>query len=110
MKESYGEGLASHTGPESCAGRRKAAGEALTGVHASQVLSPENGSYSRVPTQSPNAEATPPALLSRDAAGPGGVLDPERAWKHPTWELGDPTSVCESAPADRIEKSKDVRQ
>ena len=31
MKESYGEGLASHTGPESCVGRRKAAGEALTG-------------------------------------------------------------------------------
>ena len=41
MKESYGEGLASHTGPESCVGRRKAAGEALTGVHADQPLSSE---------------------------------------------------------------------
>jgi RNA-directed DNA polymerase len=41
MKESYGEGLASHTGPESCVGRRKAAGEALTGVHADQTLSSE---------------------------------------------------------------------
>ena len=41
MKESYGEGLASHTGPESCVGRRKTAGEALTGVHADQPLSSE---------------------------------------------------------------------
>lgn len=41
MKESYGEGLASHTGPESCVGRRKVAGEALTGVHAGQPLSSE---------------------------------------------------------------------
>ncbi len=41
MKESYGEGPASHTGPESCVGRREAAGEALTGVHADQPLSSE---------------------------------------------------------------------
>jgi hypothetical protein len=27
----YGEGVATHTGPESCAGDREAAGEALTG-------------------------------------------------------------------------------
>ena len=31
MKESYGEGPANHTGPESCADGRKPAGEALTG-------------------------------------------------------------------------------
>ncbi len=41
MKEPYGEGLASHTGPESCAVGRKAFGEALTGVHADQPLSSE---------------------------------------------------------------------
>ena len=41
MKESYGEGPASHTGPESCADGRKAAGEALTGEDAGQVLSSE---------------------------------------------------------------------
>jgi len=41
MREPYGEGLASHTGPESCAGRREAAGEALTGAHAGQVFSCE---------------------------------------------------------------------
>jgi group II intron reverse transcriptase/maturase len=42
MKESYIEGLASHNGPESCAGNRKITGEALTGVRAGRVLSREN--------------------------------------------------------------------
>ena len=41
MKVSYGEGLATHTGSESCIGVRKGAGEALTGVRAGQVLSRE---------------------------------------------------------------------
>jgi hypothetical protein len=41
MKEPYGEGLASHTGSESCVGSRKAEGEALTGVQAGGVSSRE---------------------------------------------------------------------
>ena len=40
-ESSCGEGIASHTGPESCVGSRKAAGEALTGERAGQPLSPE---------------------------------------------------------------------
>src|SRR5260370_17653231 len=39
MKEPYGEGLASHTGSESCAYSRKAGSEALTGAHAGGGLS-----------------------------------------------------------------------
>ena len=41
MKVSYGEGVATHTGSESCIGVRKGAGEALTGVRTGQVLSRE---------------------------------------------------------------------
>ena len=41
MKESYGEGVATHTGPESCVGIRKGVGEALTGGRAGWVLSRE---------------------------------------------------------------------
>ena len=41
MKESHGKGPASHPGPESCDGDRKAAAEALTGENADQVLSCE---------------------------------------------------------------------
>jgi hypothetical protein len=41
MEESYGEGPASHTGPESCGGVREDAAETLTGVHTGQPLSRE---------------------------------------------------------------------
>jgi len=41
MEVSYGEGLASHTGPESCADAREGRGEALTGERAGRVLSRE---------------------------------------------------------------------
>ena len=42
MQESRGEGLASHSDPESCVGGREAGGEALTGAHTGRVLSREN--------------------------------------------------------------------
>ena len=41
MSESYRKDLASHPGPESCVCIGNGAGEALTGVHAGQVLSCE---------------------------------------------------------------------
>ena len=41
MKEPYGEGVASHTGPESCGCIREDAVEALTGVRAGRVFSRE---------------------------------------------------------------------
>ena len=40
MKELYGEGLATHTDPESCAGSREGTGEALTGAHAGRAIEP----------------------------------------------------------------------
>ena len=55
MQESYRKGLASHLGPESCAGGRKAAGEALTGAHPGQPLSCEINT-SGVPTRLSDAE------------------------------------------------------
>ena len=42
MKESYVEGLAAHSGPESCVVARKGRGEALTGVRAGRVSSRES--------------------------------------------------------------------
>jgi RNA-directed DNA polymerase len=42
MKESYGEGVAIHTGPESCGAARKGVAEALTGVRAGRVFSRES--------------------------------------------------------------------
>ena len=44
MKESYVEGLATHSGPESCVAAREGRCEALTGVRAGRVLSRERAS------------------------------------------------------------------
>ena len=41
MKESYGEGLATHTDPESCGAAREGGVEALTGARAGRVISRE---------------------------------------------------------------------
>ena len=41
MQVPYGEGVANHTAPESCAVVREGGGEALTGVRAGRVLSRE---------------------------------------------------------------------
>jgi RNA-directed DNA polymerase len=44
MRESYVEGLATHSGPESCGVHRKVSVEALTGARAGRVLSRERRS------------------------------------------------------------------
>jgi RNA-directed DNA polymerase len=50
MRESYGEGVAIHTGPESCGCGSNATAEALAGVRAGLVLSREILLKSGVPT------------------------------------------------------------
>ena len=42
MKESYGEGPATHTDPESCGATCEGGGEALTGARAGRVFSRES--------------------------------------------------------------------
>lgn len=66
MKESHGEGLASHTDPESCVCRREAAGEALTGAHADQPLSCEI-KVSGTPTLSSQAEGNTECGATRES-------------------------------------------
>ena len=45
MKESYSEGVANHTDPESCGGGSNAMAEALTGEHVGGLLSSEINSF-----------------------------------------------------------------
>jgi len=71
MKVSYGEGLAIHTGSESCIGVRKGVDEALTGERAGQVLS---------------REIEPPpckrwALRGADVVEPSGRQNRERRYR-----------------------------
>ena len=58
MQESYGEGLAAHAGPESCAVDREVGGEALTGESVSRAIEPRNVPYFRVPASYGDAWAT----------------------------------------------------
>ena len=65
MKEPHIEGIATHDGPESCAGIREGAGEALTGESAGGVSSREINT-SRVPTPFLEAEGnTDDAAIAR---------------------------------------------
>ena len=91
MRESYGEGLATHTDPESCGGVRKGISEALTGECAGRVSSHEIMDKSlRCRCGRKRQKATPAALLSQDAVGPRAVVDPVHAQKLIAQELGDP--------------------
>ena len=68
MQESYGEGVATHTGPESCVAAREGGCEALTGVRAGRVLSRERR-LSGVPTPWRKAEGHTGASPSRRRLG-----------------------------------------
>ena len=116
MGVSYGEGVASHTGPESCVVVRKDDDEALTGVRAGWVLNreiadPPSGGHFGVPTQIRGCgKATPATSLPRDVTGPRAVEDPTHVRIHHARESGEPASVCGTGPADRIGKSSDARR
>src|ERR1700675_342620 len=90
MQESYGEGRASHTGPESCAGVCKGTGEALTGGGAGRVLSRENVLTPGRRRRGDRRKAIRPASLSRDVGRSCAVEDPEQVRTHLAREPGEP--------------------
>jgi hypothetical protein len=90
MKEPHVEGPATHVGPESCAGTREGAGEALTGESAGRVLSREINTR-RVPTLFLEAEGNTGApLAAQGDPRPGAVVDPSHAWTLSARNTGDP--------------------
>jgi hypothetical protein len=116
MKESYGKGVATQTGPESCAVVRKDEGEALTGGRAGQVLSRE--------IHDPRRE--PWLLRGADAVESGGRLHPPcrqretrrnparsetlRTHRHISHGNREVRRLPATRVADRIGKSKDARR
>jgi hypothetical protein len=106
MQESYGEGVATHTGPESCAAVR----EALTGVRVGRVFSRERK-----------------LLRDADAVEEGGRPHPARRNRKTRWSPArsetpsmpghtsrenreSPWSPVADGAAGRVGKSKDVRR
>ena len=117
MKESYGEGVATHAGPESCAAARKDRGEALTGVRAGRVLSREMHaplrkwwvlrgadvleSDGRPHSARRHREARRDPARSETPSMHGTILHGNREIPRPSGAKGA---------ADRIGKSKDTRR
>jgi hypothetical protein len=115
MQESYGEGVASHTGPESCGAARKGRGEALTGERAGRAIEPRK-----------HDPVLGRVLQGADAVEVGGRLHgshrqremrhaPARSETHGMsghLSHGNREVPRSSAPvqADRIAKSKDARR
>ena len=117
MKESNSEGVAIHTGPESCAAVREGGGEALTGGRAGWVLSREIHDPGGIPWGLRGAD------VLEDGGRPHSVhrerevqRDPARSetprmpghTAHGNREIPRP-SPAEGA-GDRIGKSKDSRR
>jgi hypothetical protein len=115
MKVSYSEGLAPHTGSESCMFGGNAEREALTGVRAGQVLSREiePSSHKRW------------LLLGADALERSGRQNWERRYRETLLDLARSKALCMHAStlsgnrevpcssaredgADRVGKSKDA--
>ena len=77
MKEPYGEGLASHTGPESCVAVRKSSDEALTGGSTGWVIEPRNSGRTGAPTPSRSAEGNIGSIVTaRCYRAPRGLWTP----------------------------------
>jgi len=107
MKVSYGEGVATHTGPESCGAARKGGVEALAGERAGRVLSRERN-----------------FLRGADAVGDSGRphpvhryremrRDPARSQTPCTYgstSRGSRESPCLPEASGRVGKSIDVRR
>ena len=110
MQESYGEGLAIHTGPESCGRIRKDTIEALTGVCAGRVLSRvivDNSPERRCCRKC--RKATPVMSISQDMEGLRAVGDPVHVHKLLAQELGGPPLVLSDGGQDRATNPCGVR-
>ncbi len=78
MRVLCSEGIANHTGPESCVVHREVYGEALTGEIVGQPLSRESDNQFRVPTPLAWRKAIWMGALLRVPVRPCVVLDPGR--------------------------------
>jgi hypothetical protein len=83
----YSEGLATHTGPESCAQAREGLGEALTGERAGQPLCGENSVWGADALE--EAEGNMGWHASASAGSTPRRLRPWHVRKAPVREPGD---------------------
>jgi hypothetical protein len=110
MKESYGEGVATHTGPESCGAARKGGVEALTGVRAGQVFSRESRSLRGADAVRRSGRPHPARRYRERLRNPARseTLCTYGNTSHENREILCPPAV--DGAAGRVGKSKDARR
>jgi|SRR2546422_6543925 len=111
MKASYGEGVASHAGPESCVGARKGGREALTGGDTGRVLSREI--HDSLRGADAVEEGGRPHRRCRYREAPTDPARSETLRTYSSTANGNreiPRSSVAEGAADRIGKSKDTRR
>ena len=111
MKESHGEGIATHTGPESCGDSRKGAAEALAGEGTGQDIEPRKIANSGMPTLSCHAEGNNQCTEKARCKGtPRGQRPYARSETPRTGAGRSRVLPRQNSARGRIGKSKDARR
>jgi hypothetical protein len=89
VKVRHSEGVAIHTDPESCAGCREAASEALIGARTGEVLSGESNAVRGADAVVACRRQQARVRYREDISHPASSLDPQHVRTSPAREPGD---------------------
>jgi RNA-directed DNA polymerase len=110
MKEPYGEGVATHTDPESCVGARKGDGEALTGGRTGRVFSRETKILRDADAVEVSGRPYPGRRYRETPRSPAWSETPRMSGHTSRENRESPWSPVADGAAGRIGKSKDLRR
>ena len=110
MKESHGEGVATHTDPESCVTVREDGGEALTGERAGRVFSRERTSLRDADAVEEGGRPHPGRRYRETPGSPARSETPSTPGHTSRENRESPWSPVGDGPAGRIGKSTDARR
>ena len=109
MKESYGEGVAIHTGPESCAVIREGGREALTGGWTGRVFSRETNKLRDADAVEIGGRPHPGRRYRKTPRSPARSQAPCMPGRTSRENRESPWSPAVDGTAGRVRKSTDTR-
>jgi len=110
MKESYGEGVATHTGPESCVSVRKDPGEALTGERTGRVFTRERANLRDADALGAGGRPHHARRYRKTYASPARSQTPSMFGHTLAGTQESPDSPVAARATGRVGKSMDVRR
>jgi hypothetical protein len=110
MKESYGEGLATHADPESCGAACEGGVEALTGARAGRVFSRESRCLRDAAAVGESGRLHQAPRYRERRLGPAWSETPSTYGHTSRGSREVPWSPAADGAAGRVGKSKDVRR